>query len=426
MWSSGGAQKLPVADLPNLVDAINRKLADRDKIVLADLQQRLGEKGRENDAHLNLSKFLEVVAGSSAPPPPSSAADREIQENASAYLALLPGQIGDSLLAQVISTHGRSKTLSLLRSMTIPPPLLRDALVPPHSPAAHNYVKLVVIAAGITDPSPNEAAVQKAMEAAGLFSAAARFTAAAVASGYNDDLSLPSGFESPGLAMALLPAEALALMDGIALDDDVLDKMGVDKLDEMMVTGVKFMMVDTGMDEDTVKLITEEGVGGMAEEDINQMFPDMVWDETTRRYIYPPNASNPTSIEKVAVNPSRSFFVPARYRPIDLSAQRPAASKTFRNKKHALINSRNTSAVPRATDVELLSLFIDPFGKIRGRRYTKATAKRQKKLAKAVKCARLAGLLPFTTGPGLLGVTENSSKGEGVVGGSKGGFNPKY
>jgi ribosomal protein S18 len=38
--------------------------------------------------------------------------------------------------------------------------------------------------------------------------------------------------------------------------------------------------------------------------------------------------------------------------------------------------------VPRAVDVELLSMFIDPFGKIRGRRYTRATALRQRKLAK--------------------------------------------
>jgi hypothetical protein len=30
----------------------------------------------------------------------------------------------------------------------------------------------------------------------------------------------------------------------------------------------------------------------------------------------------------------------------------------------------------------------------------------------AVKGARLAGFLPFTTGPGLLGVTENMSKGD--------------
>lgn len=33
-------------------------------------------------------------------------------------------------------------------------------------------------------------------------------------------------------------------------------------------------------------------------------------------------------------------------------------------------------------------------------------------MLQAVKGARLAGFLPFTTGPGLLGVTENMSKGD--------------
>ena len=55
--------------------------------------------------------------------------------------------------------------------------------------------------------------------------------------------------------MSLLPSEALALMDKIELAPEVLDKMGVDKTDEAMVTGVKFMMVDTGMDEDTVQMV---------------------------------------------------------------------------------------------------------------------------------------------------------------------------
>ncbi len=55
--------------------------------------------------------------------------------------------------------------------------------------------------------------------------------------------------------MSLLPGEALALMDSIELGPDVLDKMGVDKTDEAMVTGVKFMMVDTGMDEETVQMV---------------------------------------------------------------------------------------------------------------------------------------------------------------------------
>ena len=56
--------------------------------------------------------------------------------------------------------------------------------------------------------------------------------------------------------MQLLPGEALALMNKIVLDDDLLSKMGVDKDDVSMVTGVKFMMVDTGMDEETVRLVS--------------------------------------------------------------------------------------------------------------------------------------------------------------------------
>jgi hypothetical protein len=56
--------------------------------------------------------------------------------------------------------------------------------------------------------------------------------------------------------MQLLPCEALALMNKIDLGDDVLEKMGVDKNDDLTVTGVKFMMVDTGMDEDTVRLVS--------------------------------------------------------------------------------------------------------------------------------------------------------------------------
>ena len=58
------------------------------------------------------------------------------------------------------------------------------------------------------------------------------------------------------MALSLLPGEALALMDKIDLAPDVLEKMGVDKADETIVTGVKFMMVDTGMDEDTVQMVS--------------------------------------------------------------------------------------------------------------------------------------------------------------------------
>ena len=62
--------------------------------------------------------------------------------------------------------------------------------------------------------------------------------------------------ESPGLALSLLPGEALALLDKIVLPPDLLEKLGVDQKDDAMVTGVKFMMLDTGMDEDIVQLVS--------------------------------------------------------------------------------------------------------------------------------------------------------------------------
>ena len=48
-------------------------------------------------------------------------------------------------------------------------------------------------------------------------------------------------------------------------------------------------------------------------------------------------------------------------------------------------------------DVETLSRFIDDLGKIKNPRQTGTCAKHQRKLAKAIKKARIAGLLPFTT-----------------------------
>jgi hypothetical protein len=69
-------------------------------------------------------------------------------------------------------------------------------------------------------------------------------------------------------------------------------------------------------------------VSGMVEDDINQMFPSnkvqfpvallhlrqrnrqllQVWDEQSRSWVFRPPP--PAPVEKVAVNPSRSFFVP--------------------------------------------------------------------------------------------------------------------
>lgn len=48
-------------------------------------------------------------------------------------------------------------------------------------------------------------------------------------------------------------------------------------------------------------------------------------------------------------------------------------------------------------DTEILSRFIDALGKIKNPRITGTCAKHQRKLAKAIKKARIAGLLPFTT-----------------------------
>ena len=257
MWSSGGAQKLPIADVSNLVDAVNRRLADPNKVDAKAVLQHLARAAKDKDiVHISLNQFLEALSAVSAPVPRSSPAAAEIAATASAHLALFPGQFSDDLLQKCLAAHGRTKLIQALRGMILPESLLREALVPLQSPAANNYVKLVLISAGITQASPSEQDARAAMQSAGMFAAAERFTKAAVSSGYNEDLSMPAGLESPGLALALLPSEALALMDKIVLADDLLSKLGVDKDDVSMVTGVKFMMVDTGMDEETVHLVS--------------------------------------------------------------------------------------------------------------------------------------------------------------------------
>jgi small subunit ribosomal protein S18 len=47
-------------------------------------------------------------------------------------------------------------------------------------------------------------------------------------------------------------------------------------------------------------------------------------------------------------------------------------------------------------DPDVLKTFVSENGKIMSSRYTRLTAKEQRKLNKAVKRARLLGLLPFT------------------------------
>jgi small subunit ribosomal protein S18 len=46
-------------------------------------------------------------------------------------------------------------------------------------------------------------------------------------------------------------------------------------------------------------------------------------------------------------------------------------------------------------DVDILKKFLNPHGRILGRRKTGVTAKNQRKLAQAVKRSRFMGLLPF-------------------------------
>ena len=46
-------------------------------------------------------------------------------------------------------------------------------------------------------------------------------------------------------------------------------------------------------------------------------------------------------------------------------------------------------------DVETLKRFLNPHGRIQGRKHTKLPAKLQRNLARAVKNARFMGLIPF-------------------------------
>ncbi|MDD4831010.1 MAG: 30S ribosomal protein S18 [Candidatus Pacebacteria bacterium] len=48
-------------------------------------------------------------------------------------------------------------------------------------------------------------------------------------------------------------------------------------------------------------------------------------------------------------------------------------------------------------DVETLKLFLSPSAKIKGSKKTGLCAKHQRELARAVKRARVLGLLPFTS-----------------------------
>ncbi len=47
-------------------------------------------------------------------------------------------------------------------------------------------------------------------------------------------------------------------------------------------------------------------------------------------------------------------------------------------------------------DVETLQRFLNPHGRIQGRKHTKLRAKQQRDLARAVKNSRFMGLIPYT------------------------------
>lgn len=65
-----------------------------------------------------------------------------------------------------------------------------------------------------------------------------------------------------------------------------------------------------------------------------------------------------------------------------------------RNRKNCYFKRNNLTHVDYQ-DVETLRRFISSFGKIRPRRRSGLSAKYQRKVGKAIKRARIAGLIPF-------------------------------
>ncbi len=71
--------------------------------------------------------------------------------------------------------------------------------------------------------------------------------------------------------------------------------------------------------------------------------------------------------------------------------------------ENAIENSHNESInfdVITYKDIRILTNFLSEQGKIRPRRVTGLTSKHQKKVAKLIKTARIAALLPFVIGKG--------------------------
>jgi small subunit ribosomal protein S18 len=77
-----------------------------------------------------------------------------------------------------------------------------------------------------------------------------------------------------------------------------------------------------------------------------------------------------------------------------MSMGQPARRPFFRRRKTCPFSGANAPKIDYK-DVKLLQRFISERGKIVPSRITAVSARRQRELAKAVKRARLLGLLPF-------------------------------
>ncbi len=100
----------------------------------------------------------------------------------------------------------------------------------------------------------------------------------------------------------------------------------------------------------------------------------------------------------------RLFYPHDLYNPADLSQVAPPTSSPLRQGQR-LISLKPLSLLgvrdPRKhyKDSELLSLYINEMGMIRGRKDTGLTSKMQARMAKAIRRARCLGFLPFTYNP---------------------------
>lgn len=65
--------------------------------------------------------------------------------------------------------------------------------------------------------------------------------------------------------------------------------------------------------------------------------------------------------------------------------------------KHCYFTQNNIKHIDYK-DVGLLKQFINPYGRLKTRRYTSVCGKHQRELAQAVKRARFMGFLPYIVG----------------------------